>query len=112
MKKNTVHQIYRFWLWDSTKRVATAARETKTAVTMGKKTAATVRTAVTTGIAAAVKTVAAMTKAPKVFREGALIAAGEKTATIVAKASKKNGATSFDKREKYIWINSDAAVFA
>lgn len=62
--------------------------------------------------AAAIKTAAAVTGALKVFRERVIIAAGEKTATVAARIFKKNSAASFNRREKYILINVDAAVFA
>lgn len=58
------------------------------------------------------ETAAAVAGAPKVFREGAIIAAGEETATVAARTSRRGSAASFIGGEKYIWINGDAAAFA
>lgn len=121
-----VHQIHKFWPWDRTRRVTTAVEETKTAVTIKEETAAILRTEATakeeiaavvgtltmTGPAVAMEIMATVAKASKVFRKRAIIAAGEEIATVAAMASKKVGAASFDKKEKYIWINGNVAAFA
>lgn len=98
-------------------KTAVMARE-ETAAAMGtaakaaEGTAAAMGTAATTGTAVAVGTAAAVAGAPKVFREGAIIAAGKETATIAARTSRKSSAASFNGREKYIWIRGDVAAFA
>ena len=74
----------------------------------GEETAAVVGTAATAGE----RTAAAAAGAPKVFREGAIIAAGEETATVAARASRRGGAAGFNGGEKYIWINGNAVAFA
>lgn len=84
----------------------------KTAITLGEKTTTALRIAATAGIAATVATAAMVMGAPKFFKKGAIIATGEKTATVATKASRRGSAASFDEREKYIWINGNAAVFA
>lgn len=110
-----VHQIYRFWPWNKTRRAAITAKRTKIAVTTRKETVAIVKTIPTTekriaakiGTAAtreiaaviktaaiietavAVETMAIAARALKIFRKKAIIAAGKKTANMVAKASKK-----------------------
>lgn len=75
-------------------------------------TVAVVGTTATTETAPAVRTVATAARPPKVFRKRAIIAAGEKTVTVAASAFKKSSAASFNKKEKYIWINDNAAAFA
>lgn len=116
MRKSTVHQIHRFWPQDRIKRVVTATKRTKTAITTREDTAAifwteataeeriaaAVRIATTTKTAAAMKTMVTVAKAPKIFKKMAIIATGEETTTVAARTSKKSGAISFDKGEKYI----------
>lgn len=82
-----------------------------TAITR-EKTAAAVKIATTTRTAAAIETVVTATRTPKILRERAIIPAGEKTATVAAKISRKSNAASFNSGEKYIWINDNAAIFA
>lgn len=60
MKKSIVHQIYKFWLWNRTKRAAFIAKKTKTTVMAREKTAATMRTIAIIGIAAAMEIAAIM----------------------------------------------------
>lgn len=138
MRKNTIHQIYRFQPWGRTRRAAIAARGTKTTVIIIEKitatirtatmveeatvdavgiiammgSAATVETAATIGTAAIVGTVATAARASKIFRKSAIIAVKKETATMAARVSKKGGAVSFNRREKYICINGNAMVFA
>lgn len=84
----------------------------KTAAMAGEKIAAAIKTAATTRTTAMVETVAAAMETSKIFREGAIIPAKKKTAIVAAEISRKNNAASFNKREKYIWITSNAAAFA
>lgn len=53
-------------------------------------------------IMAAMRTAAAVTKAFKIFKKGAIIAAGEKTITMITRTSRKSGIASFNKKKKYI----------
>ena len=95
-----------------TKTAVTAREETavavRTATMAGEEiaaavgTTAIVGTAATTGTTAVVKTAAVMAGASKVFREGAIIAVGEETATVAARISRKGSAASFNGGEKYI----------
>ena len=80
------------------------AEGTKTAVTVREKTAAAVEIAATAGegTATAMGTAAIVVGAPNVFREGAIIAVGEKTATVAVRTSRRGSAASFNRREKYI----------
>lgn len=77
----------------------------------GKETVAAIRTAATTGTAIAIEITPVLMETPKVFRERAIIMMGKETVTMATKTSRKDGATGFDKGEKYIWINSDIAIF-
>lgn len=63
MKKNTIHQIYKFWSRSRIKKAATAIEEIKTVVAIGKMIVAIVKTADTVEkkITAAIET-AAITK--------------------------------------------------
>ena len=93
---------------------------TKSAVTTRKKTVAAVGTAATAEIGtiatikttAVVRTAVAVAGAPKIFKKEAIITAGEKTSSVTAMTSRRGSAASFNREEKYIWINDDAAAFA
>lgn len=76
------------------------------------KTVAVIETVDIKKIIAVIKIVIIVIKAPKIFRIRAIIIAKEKTIIIGAKTIKKQSITSFNKREKYIWINSNIAIFA
>lgn len=84
----------------------------RTAIMVEKEIAAAVETAIIMETAAVVETVAIAGKALKVFKKRAIIATGEITATVPAKIFQKDSATNFNRKEKYIWINSNTAVFA
>lgn len=93
------------------------AATTKTAAMIRKITAAileilaAVWTAATTGTITVVKTVVAVTGAPKVFRKKFIIMVKEEIATVAARAFWRGSAANFNKREKYIWINGNVAAF-
>lgn len=57
-------------------------------------------------------TVVVVARALKVFKKGAIIVTRKKIATIAVKIFKKSNAASFNKKEKYIQINSDTAASA
>lgn len=78
----------------------------------GKKTAASIKTAVTTETIAMIGITAIVARAPKVFRKGAIIAKKREIAIVAARTSKKGSAASFNRREKYVLIKDNALVFA
>lgn len=82
---------------------ATAKKETVAAVEIAatRETADAMGTAAMTKTAAAVKIVATATRAPKIFRKIAIIAAGEKTMTVAANAFERSAVTGFNRRKKY-----------
>lgn len=51
-------------------------------------------------------------KAPKIFKKKTIITTQKETLTIATNILKKFDVACNDKREKYIWINSNATVFA
>lgn len=63
-------------------------------------------------IIAVIKIAIIVIEAPKSFRTGAIIVAREKAIIIAAKTTKRQNTASFNRREKYIWINSNIAIFA
>lgn len=90
--------------------------ETKTTIIVKEKTAAAIGTAAIAkeriaaaveitaimGTVAAIKTMTAVAKAPKIFKKKVIIAVEEKTAIVVAKTSKRGSIASFNREEKYI----------
>lgn len=84
------------------------AKETKTVITIKDKIAAKIKTVVMRETAAVVEIiaisgiVAMVTKTSKIFKEGTIIVAREKTAIVAIGASSKGSITSFDGGEKYI----------
>lgn len=110
MRKNKIHQIHSFQLWDRTRRVATAIKGMKTAITVKKKTAAEMGTVSITrketaamikivvmmGIAAEMRTLVAVAGAPKIFKNETIIVEGKKTATMASRTSGKDSAASFN----------------
>lgn len=116
-RKNTVYQIEIFRPCDKTRRAATVAGRKKTAIIAKKETAAALRilaiveektaafieTAATMGIVAVIETIVAKTRAPKIFKKGAIIATKKEITTVAASTSRKNSAARFSRGKKYIF---------
>lgn len=72
---------------------------------------AAVKTTAITETVVVMETIAIAARILQIFRKKAIIATRHKTATIMARAFKKNDATSFNKKKKYIQINGNIAAF-
>lgn len=65
-----------------------------------------------TEIVTMMRTALAVAKTFKIFRKRIIIMAEKEIATMTAGVLKKGGIASFNKGEKYIWINSNNIAFA
>lgn len=80
------------------------------AATLG--TAAVIETATITKTALIVRIAVLVTRILKFFKKKAIIALRKKTVTVPTRTFRKGIAISFNKREKYIWINANNLIFA
>lgn len=83
----------------------------KTVAMAEKKIATLVKIAATTRTTAAMRIMAVMVRALKVFSERSIITVEEKITIVAAKTSRRDSDTNFHAKEKYIWINGDFAAF-
>lgn len=114
IKKDTIYEIYRFLLWNKTKKTATATGRGKTAAVAREKTAVVIRAVIiieTAATAAEVfrtfkKRTAIVAGATTPIRAStaikAAITAKEKNATAATRVSRNSSATGFNRGEKYI----------